>query len=244
MLRMRIHCRHISPRLIVLLAVAAVSALARVSAAVTLRCPDDTVPRVWTVAVKSNLLQDAAVMPGLGVEVALGERWSAAVEGTYIWVKNYRRDRHWRVEGGELHLRRWFGRRCGWPLLSGHHIGLYGQLYTYQLQLCDSHGFMSGTPGQDLGGHPAWGAGVEYGYSLPVSRRFSVDFGLGLGYMHCRVNRYGRSGCKNCTERGGYALQRSYCRNWFGPTRAEVSLVWRIGPQGGDCKDAGGEERL
>lgn len=184
----------------------------------------------WGLGLKTNLLYDAAALPTLGAELSFCGRWSLGVDATYMWLQNHRRDRHWRVEGGDIYLRRWWGQRDG-QLLTGHHLGVYAQMYTYQLQLCDSHGFISGTPGEDIGGKPALGIGIEYGWSARLSKRLTLDLGVGIGYLHARVNRYGpvRDCCRGEPVHGRYTLQRSHCVNWFGPTKAEVALVWRFG---------------
>lgn len=193
----------------------------------------------WHIGVKSNLLSDLSLTPDLGVEVQWAGRWSAGVEGSYVWLRDHTHDRHWRIEGGNAYLRHW------WPvtgrnnLMTGHHLGVYGQLYTFQVQLADSHGFISGTPGQNLWGKPWWACGVEYGYSINLSGRLNLDLTLGIGYAHGMLNRYGTCGCSpaktdtscDCGPRDRYSLQHRRAVNWVGPTKASVSLVWVIGPE-------------
>lgn len=177
---------------------------------------------------RSNLLSDGALLPNLGIEAYFASsRMSVEADWTYMWKRDYGRNRHWRVEGGSVALRRYLGHT---PDLSGHHIGVYGQLYTFQIQLNDRHGFMSGTPGQDLTGRPGWGAGVEYGYSLPVARRLNIDFTLGVGYFHATVQQY-RPGTPDCSCgcRHCYVYEKTHNVRWAGPTKLEVSLVWRLG---------------
>lgn len=196
--------------------------------------------RPFYIGVGTNLLYDAAAVPTVNAEVAFAERWSVGAEGSYIWIRNYNRNRHWRIEGGQVYVRRWWGQRGGQPL-TGHHLGVYGQLYTFQIQLADSHGFISGRPGEDLGGRPGWGVGVEYGYSLRLAHRLSLDFNIGLGYFRTTVNRYGPCAdpccCTDCPSPHHYELQRSHTVNWVGPTRAGISLVWCIGPVRCPCED-------
>lgn len=174
----------------------------------------------WRVAVKTNMLYDAAVVPTAGVEVMTPWRWSVGGDWSYIRIRDYARNRHWRIEGGELYARRWLG--SGADALTGHHVGVYGQLYTFQIQLNDRHGFMSGIPGQDLTGRPSWGAGLEYGYSLALSPALNLDFTIGLGYWHSIIQQYK-------PEDGHYVWERTHRVNWVGPTKAGISLVWKPG---------------
>lgn len=199
------------------------------------------------VAVKTNLLHDAAAVPSLGVEVPFAHRWSASLDWDYINVRNYSHDRHWRIEGGDLAMR-WWPR--GWDRevqpLTGHHLGVYAQAYTFQIQLNDRFGYMSGGPDENLTGHPGWGAGLEYGYSWHITDRLNLDISLGVGIFHTRYQQYRRrssseycGSCDGCDTR--YVKVRSGVYNWIGPTKGEISMVWYIGPHRHGGK-ADGEE--
>lgn len=63
---------------------------------------------------------------------------------------------------------------------------------------------------------------IEYGYSLPIGRRFNLDFGIGLGYIGGEYKVYEPIDVH-------YVWQRTQKRHWIGPTKAEISLVWLIG---------------
>ena len=80
-------------------------------------------------AVKTNLLYDAVVVPNLGLEFYLGRGWSIAGNWMYTWLKNDNRYRYHRVYGGDLEVRRWlsYGRKP----LTGHHMGIYGLLLLF-----------------------------------------------------------------------------------------------------------------
>lgn len=124
-------------------------------------------------AVKTNLLYDALLVPNLALEFYLGNRWSLSGGWMYAWWKNDTRHRYWRIYGGELELRRYFGRKAEEKPLIGHHLGIYLQGLTYDFEW-GGEGYLS---------HWTYGAGISYGYSLPVARRFNLDFGLGVGYL-------------------------------------------------------------
>lgn len=166
----------------------------------------------FTMAVKTNMLYDAAMTPNIGVEFHLGKGWSIGANWAYAWWKNDNKAFYWRVYGGELDIRKYFGKQSKERPLSGHHVGLYGQGLTYDFDLGKT-GIISKL---------SYGAGVEYGYSLPVTKSLNIDFGVGFGYLGGEYKVYDpMDGC--------YVWKETRQRHWFGPTRAEISLVWLIG---------------
>ena len=161
------------------------------------------------VALKTNLLYDALLVPNAGIEFRFADRWSAGADYMHAWWSNDRKHRYWRCYGGEVTLRRYFG---GTPF-TGHHVGIYGTMLTYDFEFSEkgwqSDGF-------------SYGGGLEYGYSLPVARRLNIDFSIGVGYFGGRYKEY--VPMDDC-----YVWQSTRRRHWFGPTRAQISLVWILG---------------
>ena len=172
-------------------------------------------------AVKTNLLYDAVVVPNLGLEFYLGRGWSIAGNWMYTWLKDDNRYRYHRVYGGDLEVRRWlsYGRKP----LTGHHMGVYGLLLTYDLEW--------GGKGY-LGDRWSYGGGISYGYSAPVGRRLNLDFTLGIGYLDGEYYEY-------VPQEGHYVWKATKKRRWFGPTKAEVSLVWLLGHDNVNKKKGG-----
>lgn len=181
-------------------------------------------------ALKTNMLYDALAVPNLGVEFYLGRNWSVDADWMYAWWKTDRRHWYWRTYGGEIGIRKWFGKRAKEKPLQGHHLGLYGQLVTYDLEM-GGKGIMGGKPGGSLWDKANWGVGIEYGYSLPIAYRLNIDFTLGVGYLGGEYWEYK-------PEDDCYVWQSTKRRRWFGPTKAEVALVWLIG-RGNYNKDKG-----
>lgn len=68
--------------------------------------------------------------------------------------------------------------------------------------------------------------GAEYGYSLPIARRWNIDFSIGAGYWGGIYHEY-------LPQDGEYVWQATKKRQWIGPTKAEISLVWLLGK--GNC---------
>ncbi|MDE5773508.1 MAG: DUF3575 domain-containing protein [Muribaculaceae bacterium] len=177
--------------------------------------------RKFYMGVKTNMLYDALAVPNIGVEFYLGRNWSLSGNWMYgWWSRNVKHD-YWRVYGGDVTLRYWFGKAAHRKPLTGHHVGIYGGVVTYDFEFGGT-GHMGGLPGHSLWDRCMHVAGVEYGYSLPVARRLNIDFTLGIGYLGGKEEVYHPEG-------GEYIWDKTIRKNWFGPTKAEISLVWLIG---------------
>lgn len=163
-------------------------------------------------AVKTNLLYDALCVPNAGVELPLGDDWSVSAAWMYAWWKSDKRHNYWRTYGGDIEMRRWFG-KPGRRVLTGHHVGVYGQIVTYD--------FERGGRGY-LGDKWSYAAGLSYGYSMPIAKRLNIDFSVGVGYLGGVYKEY--LPMEEC-----YVWQCTKNRHYIGPTKAEVSLVWLLG---------------
>lgn len=175
-------------------------------------------PGIFHMALSTDLIKDAALIPNLKADFWIPGGWSAGLSWEYIWIKNHSSNRHWRFEGGELNIRKWIGRGKNSRPFSGQHIGLYAQAVTWQIAF-GRRGYLSGNPHQGLNGHPNWGIGVDYGYSLPISKRLNLDFDVGVGYFGGGYQKYHN-------KNGVYCWEKTKHLNWWGPTKAEISLVW------------------
>ncbi len=160
-------------------------------------------------ALKTNLLHDVVITPDVGAELWFGkQRVSVAVESVWAWWSQDARHRYWRVRGGWLEVRRWIGRDK--TAMEGHHVGIYGSIHDFDFEF-GAQGVRSP--------HGVWGAGVSYGYSLPVSPRLHLDFNLRVGYSRGDILKYKpQCGTYVCTGRNDWS--------YFGPTAVEVTLVW------------------
>lgn len=174
--------------------------------------PDTVASYPFFMAIKSNMLYDAAMTPNIGVEFYLGHGFSLSANYQHAWWKNDKNAFYWRIYGGELEARYWFGKRAKARPLTGHHVGLYGQILTYDFCLGNDGILTPKTP---------WLIGASYGYSFPIHRVLNLDFGVGVGYHTGIYYEY-------IPLDGHYVWQATKRRHWFGPTKAEISLVWRI----------------
>ncbi|MDE7160939.1 MAG: DUF3575 domain-containing protein [Muribaculaceae bacterium] len=182
-------------------------------------------------SIGTNLLYDAAALPTVRVEFYLGHDWSVGGNWTYGWWDSNRLHRYWRAYGGDLAIRRWFGRQAAEKPLTGHHAGVYAGIVTYDFEWGGT-GYMGGLPEKTLWDRCNYMAGIEYGYSLPVARRLNLDFTIGIGCLWGKYIKYD-------PVDGYYQYRSTHNLRWFGPTKAEVSLVWLIG-RGNYNKGKGG----
>lgn len=165
-------------------------------------------------SVGTNMLYDVLTVPNIHAEVYMGHDISVAAGWMYSWWKSDNHSRYWRTYGGNLAVRYWMGEAAKRKPLTGHHLGVYGQMLTYDLEL-GGRGY--------LGDKWSYAAGVEYGFALPVASRLNIDFVLGVGYMGGKYKEY-------LPIDGHYVWQCTKQRHWVGPTNAAVSLVWLLGP--------------
>jgi len=164
------------------------------------------------IALRTNLLYDAALIPTIGAEFDLGKLWSIGFDYNGTWFYSVSRHRYWQTIGGYLTLRRYLkADEEGRPFM-GHHFGVYGQLLTFDIEFGDK-GWQ--------GAYPNWGGGIEYGYSAWLSNRLNIDFSIGVGYLRLKYKEYDPDG-------DSFKWRGTYRRNWWGPTKAEVSLKWLL----------------
>lgn len=175
-------------------------------------------------ALKSNLLYDALLVPNLSLEASIGSGWTLGAGGMFAWWSKDAKHRYWRIYGGDLEIRKYFGTLSKSKPLQGHHLGIYGDFLTYDFEF-GAKGYQS---------KATYAAGIKYGYSHPIANRLNLDFALGIGYLHSNYKTYvPRDGC--------YVYQETKKRKWLGPTQAEISLVWLLG-KGNINKKKGGKK--
>ena len=140
-------------------------------------------------AVKTNALYLATATPNVGLEVALGERWTFEAEGGYNpWTFDKEKNmkaKHWLVSP---EFRYWF---CN--SFQGHFIGIngnYTQFNVGALPVPVHEAFISLNQTQEQNLEKSrvegWavGAGLTYGYAFPIARRWNIEFTAGFGYWY------------------------------------------------------------
>ena len=176
---------------------------------------DTLVQPPWhRLAIKTNLLYDAILMPSLEVEYRIDDRWSVAVEGSVAWWKRDRRHKYYQIATILPEGRYWFGTKKPWH---GHYVGVFAGGSWYDLE--------NGARGYK---GDFWITGVSYGYMFPIGRSLSIEAGLGVGFLYTTYEEY-------LPIDGHYVYQQTSRTNWFGPVKVKLALVWRLwdGKKGG-----------
>ena len=182
--------------------------------------PTSVAPRVKTfrtvMAVKTNLLFDAALAPNVEVEFTLDkkQRWSLMAEYWTPWYVWHHNSRAYEIQTWGLELRRWNGKcRERKPALTGTFWGAYAAFARYDLEWNSS-----GDQGE------AYSVGITYGRSWPIHRHWNFELSASIGAFYGPRRHY--EGEFNDTH-----LIWKYNGTVFyaGPTKLKASLVWLIG---------------
>ena len=169
------------------------------------------------VALRSNLMYDAFLLPNIGIEVGLPKNFTIGADWFGTWISSKKSDFFWQGYGGYLTLRYYFGKQAAECPFTGHHVGIYGSCLTHDIEF-GGKGYQADKFG--------FGGGVEYGYSLPIARCLCMDFNLGIGFQGGKYKTY--QPAKDGT--GHYVWLSTHRRRWWGPTKVEISLKWLISP--------------
>ena len=198
------------------------------SCGVTSSPQNTTGKKLFYFALKNNLVYDAALLPNISAEAYLGKDFSLAVEGNWSWwafEKKSKSGRFYRIQSVGAELRYWIN--SAYPL-HGHAVGIYTMVGDYDIRFFtkneDSKGWLS---------YGSWSAGLSYAYSMPVTSRMNLEFGLAVGYLGGKYYDY-----NYCIPHERWERQGEYNGKYFGPTRVGVSLVWLLG-NGNNIKNRG-----
>lgn len=158
------------------------------------------------VAVKTNLAAWAGTIMNLAADVQVSEHIS--VELPVLWCPWYVSDKHavktftiqpegryWLTRPGEGHF---FGVHA--------HIGWFNVKWNRDRY-------------QDTS-RPLLGAGISYGYLLPLGEHWAGEFTLGAGYANMKYNTYYN------IDNGARIYTRT--KNYWGITRVGISVVYRF----------------
>ena len=167
----------------------------------------------YCLAVRTNVLYDAFLLPTLGVEWRVNRDLGIKLDGSLSW---------WGGETGKVQKMWVLNPEVRWYLLRDKRFyvgaaGSYGQYNVYKYPIGSILSKDTGYQG-DL-----WGAGVTGGFQLHLSRSCSVDFNLGLGYTCSEYDSF------TMIDKVRVYKDRDRTKNFWGPTQAGISLVWTIG---------------
>lgn len=182
----------------------------------------------WMLGLKTNLAGDAILVPNLGVEVQLGQSLSLDLQGWFTDRNIFNPDdQHTNFYGLAPELRWWIK---GNTMRKGSFVGLHARCAWYTLQWKDGLLYQNGPEDIWEGNyhnsgnlHPAWSAGLTYGYSLGLGRKanWGLEFVIGLGYARYQHNTAAFNGTM-------WELVEHQDNHHFGITRAAVNLTYRF----------------
>ena len=168
------------------------------------------------VVIKTNLLYGGIMQaPNVGVEWGLSSQLTLDLWGAYNpfplgknghGASNHKM-KHWLVQP---ELRYWL---C--ESFNGHFFGLHTFYGQYNI---DGIRYLGLSDYRRQGN--VIGAGISYGYQWLLSTRWRLEATLGIGYARFNNDVYP---CKECGKR-----IRKENRNYLGPTRAAVSVIYVI----------------
>jgi hypothetical protein len=164
------------------------------------------------VALKNNLVYDAALTPNIALEIGLGKKTSLDLGAGYnpFDLGNDMRWKHWLAQP---ELRWWFCERFNGAFAGVHALGGEYSFARIDLPL----GVFSDLKEYRYEG---WygGGGVSVGYQWIVGPRWGVEASVGAGYVRVVYDKYTCAECSTNVGKGS--------KNYFGPTRAALSLVF------------------
>ena len=158
------------------------------------------------IALKTNIAYDAAALANLAFEMQLSKHISVELPVVCsFWDLNQKhavRTVALQPEG------RWWLKQAG----AGHFFGLHANIAWFNVKWDDNR--------YQTGGQPLLGAGLSYGYLLPISRHWGAEFTVGAGYAHANYNTYYN------IDNGAQIDTGSL--NYWGITRIGLSLSYRF----------------
>ena len=173
-------------------------------------------------ALKSNLLYDALSWVNFSVEVPIGDKFSALYYHQFPWWR-------WGKANNEYCMRflsigaegRWWfkpmpcektEKRIKRDKLMGHFVGVYAESGKYDFErkrdICYQGEF--------------WSTGLSYGYAMPIGKRLNLELSVSMGYASIAYRGYTPSEDYEILWRDPEKVGRWH---YFGPTKAQVSLV-------------------
>lgn len=179
------------------------------------------------VALKTNALYWGTTTPNIGMEFAMGERWTFELEGGYnpftLDKDSNMKMKHWLVSP---EFRYWF---CN--SFQGHFIGIngnYTQFNIGSIPIPVPNAFINISPkdapelnlkNSRIEGW-AVGAGLTYGYAFPISRRWNMELTAGFGWWYAIYDQFESRPCG--------LFQQSVEKHALGLTSLGLSFIYMI----------------
>ena len=166
------------------------------------------------VALKTNALYWATTTPNLGIEASFAKKHSVQLfYGLNPWKQSGGDQsslRHWVLMP---EYRYWFCQSMNGWFVGAHLMG--GQFNVSGLDM--PFGMFDELKTRRYEGWFA-GGGVTAGYQWPLSKHWSLEAALGIGYDYIKYDKFR---CGSCGEK----LKSSH-KNYFGPTKLALSVMY------------------
>lgn len=169
-------------------------------------------------SIKTNAAYLAAGVTNIGGEMAFADHWSVdlpIVYSPYTLARTYRL----RFLYTQPEARYWFDRP-----LKGHFFGAHINIGVANVSLDDDSRYQ--TPGG------FYGAGISYGYSLPIAKRWSIEFTIGAGFLYTQYDTYYNIGIPN-----GMRYEKDRPFSYWGLDKFGINIVYRFGEKSGRGKE-------
>lgn len=165
------------------------------------------------VALKTNLMADATTTLNLAAEFGLSPKTTLDIYANYNpWsFGNKKQFKHVLLQP---EYRYWFCER-----FSGHFVGMHLHAGVFNVGGINMpFGLWDKLEDNRYEGEFI-GAGLSYGYQWVLGKHWNLEANIGAGYAFINYDRYR---CRNC----GRLLEKDRHKNYFGLTKAAVSLVY------------------
>lgn len=177
--------------------------------------PEKIVRDTFSVAVKTNLLYDLATALNVEIEVPIKNHWSVVIEDVFPW---WERGNKYCFQLWEMGVegRYWLSdNKYHRQKLSGHFVGGYVMSGKYDFQWKRRLNYQG----------EFWSVGATYGYTMPIGKRFKMEFSASVGYLSTEYRHYRPSSdygelIKDPKKQGRLG--------YVGPTKLKVSLVYPL----------------
>lgn len=175
-------------------------------------------------AVKTNLFYDVAAWTlNLGGEVSVAPDWTVDLSFNYNgWTVRHRKWKHWLIQP---EARWWFGgpKTASGRAFGGHFLPVHIMGGQFNFGNLKNNVRFLGTDWSRLTNErfQGWffGFGLGYGYSFLLSKHWSIEAEIGIGYSYTRYDAYP---CADC----GKKSEENAVHHYIGPTKLAVNLIY------------------
>lgn len=169
--------------------------------------------RSQDVALKSNVMADATTTLNLAAEIGLSPKRTLDLYVNYNpWnLGDNKSFKHLMVQP---EYRFWFCER-----FSGSFVGIHAHAGIFNVGGIDMPFGMWPKLKDNRYEGEFIGAGISYGYQWVLGKHWNLEANIGAGYALIHYDKYQ---CKDCGKR----LKKDQTKNYFGPTKAALSLVY------------------